>query len=94
MVVLKNLLKNRYTQAVLQGLKPCIIGIILSTGVFMILNSAFNIAAEFSFDWKVVVLTVLLTGIMFGSKPVLKKKISPVMLIVISAVLGVAAYGL
>ena len=38
MVLLKKLLKNPYVQAVLRGLKPCIIGIILATGVFMILQ--------------------------------------------------------
>ena len=37
MVLLKKLLKNPYVQAILRGLKPCIIGIILATGIFMIL---------------------------------------------------------
>ena len=31
--VLKNLLENQYVKAVLGGLKPCVIGIILATGV-------------------------------------------------------------
>ena len=33
MVLLKKLLKDPYVQAILRGLKPCIIGIILATGV-------------------------------------------------------------
>ena len=37
MIVLKNILKNRYVQATLGGLQPCIIGIILIlTGVYMV----------------------------------------------------------
>ena len=36
MALLKTALKNRYVQAILRGLKPCIIGIILATGCFMI----------------------------------------------------------
>lgn len=33
MVLLKKLLKNPYVQAILRGMKPCIIGIILATGL-------------------------------------------------------------
>ncbi|MBQ6059400.1 MAG: chromate transporter, partial [Clostridia bacterium] len=35
-VLLKTLLKSPYVQAVLRGIKPCMIGIILATGVYMI----------------------------------------------------------
>ncbi|HHX36683.1 MAG TPA: chromate transporter [Clostridiaceae bacterium] len=35
MVVLKHVIKNTYVQAALKGLKPCMIGIILATGIFM-----------------------------------------------------------
>ena len=40
MAILKNLLKHKYAQAVLRGLKPCIIGIILATGIYMVFNHA------------------------------------------------------
>ena len=33
--VLKTALKNKYFQAVLQGLKPCVIGIVLAAGIQM-----------------------------------------------------------
>ena len=39
MALLKTVLKSPYVQAVLRGLKPCMIGIILATGVFMIMSS-------------------------------------------------------
>lgn len=29
--------KNKYVQAVLRGLKPCVIGIVLATGIYMVL---------------------------------------------------------
>lgn len=87
MAILKNALKNEYVQAVLQGLKPCIIGIILATGVYMAFNHAVaNIRAG--------ILTAILAVIMFGSKSVLKKKISPILLIVISACMGMLVYGI
>lgn len=94
MIALKNLLKNKYMQAILRGLKPCVIGIVLATGVYMILNNAFGITAGVAFETKAIILTFILALIMFASKPVLKKKVSPIMLIVISAVLGIAFYGI
>ena len=37
--LLKTILKSPYVQAVLRGLKPCMIGIILATGIYMILKN-------------------------------------------------------
>jgi len=39
---LSTLLKNRYVQAILRGLKPCIIGIVLATGVYMTASSCIS----------------------------------------------------
>ncbi len=94
MIALKNLLKNKYMQAILRGLKPCIIGIILATGIFMMLNNAIGLTENFAYDVRAISLTVVLAGIMFASKPLLKKKVSPIMLIVISAALGMVVYSL
>ena len=94
MIVLKNLLKNKYVQAILRGLKPCVIGIVLSTGIYMILNNCLGLKNGFAFDWKATMLTAILCGILYGSKPILKKKVSPIQLIIISAVLGILAYGI
>ena len=58
------------------------------------LNNCLALAAGGSFEAKAALMTVILAGVMFGSKPVLKKKVSPIMLIVISAVLGVIVYGI
>lgn len=87
MVLLKTVLKNAYVQAVLQGLKPCIIGIILATGAYMILA---NCIGKNQFDSKALVLSVVLAIILFGKK----KKLSPITLIMISACLGIVVYGL
>ena len=76
MILLKTLLKNKYVQAILRGLKPCVIGIVLATGIWMILNNCFSLKRGFTFDWKTLLLTFVLGGIMFGSKPLLKKKVT------------------
>ena len=94
MIALKNALKNKYVQAVLRGLKPCVIGIVLATGIFMIAKNALPIMPGATFSVKSFVLTIVLLALMFGSKKMLKKKISPIMLIVISAVLGAIIYAI
>ncbi len=94
MVALKKLLKHPYMQAILQGLTPCVIGMILATGLYMILNHLFNLSAGFSLEWQPIALTIFLATILFASKPILKKKISPILLILLSAVAGIAVYGI
>lgn len=93
-IALKNLLKNKYVQAILRGLKPCIIGIILATGVFMMLTNALGSTEDSIYDIKAIILTAVLAIVMFASKPMRKRKISPIMLIVIAAFLGMAIYGI
>lgn len=87
MVLLKSCLENKYVQAVLHGLKPCIVGIILATGAYMTVNHA-------AADIRAGILTVVLAALMFGSKPIFKKKMSPIALIAISACLGMVVYAI
>ena len=93
MGLLKRYLENRYVQVILRGLKPCIIGIILATGSYMILICCIYPVFNESKDFKSLILLIILGIFYFGAEKLLKKKISPIMLIMISAVLGVAIYG-
>ena len=92
MVLLRNVLKNKYVQAVLRGMKPCVIGIVLATGLHMILKNCLPIEAGTAFDGRDLAMTAVLAAIMFGAKPLVKKKVSPILLIVIAAVLGAVVY--
>lgn len=94
MVLLKAVLQNAYVQAVLQGLKPCMPGIILATGVFMVLKNCFHCAERISLNVQAFILTVFLSVIYFGSKKVIKTGISPITLILLSALAGMAVYGI
>lgn len=89
MAILKNAIKNKYVQAALQGLKPCMIGIVLATGIYMILK---NCVPSNKFDTRNVIVTAVLLLLLYGSKYVLKKKISPILLIIVSAVIGIAVF--
>ena len=93
MVLLKRLLKNPYAQAVLRGLKPCVIGIILATGVSMILRHCAGSLRSPSADPAAVLMTAFLSAVYFGSGKILKRRISPVTLIGISALAGILVYG-
>lgn len=92
--VMKKLLKNKYVQAALRGLKPCIIGLVVATGIFMVITHCFSFTAGLVVDWKALLLTVVLAAVLYLSKPILKKKISPILLIIISAALGISLYSL
>ena len=39
MTLLRKLLKDPYAQAVLRGLKPCVVGIVLATGAYLIVRN-------------------------------------------------------
>lgn len=93
MAALKTVLKNKYVQAVLGGLTPCIIGIILATGVYMTISNCFSFANGIFINIRTIFITVILTSVMFGMKAIIKKKPSSIMLIAISACLGIVMYG-
>ncbi len=92
MVMLKNLQGNKYVQAFLRGLQPCIIGIILATGCVMIIKSSILRLLSDTKDYRPIIIACILAIAYFAPRKVFSKKLSPILLIMISAVLGVLAY--
>ena len=92
--LLKTELKNKYVQAILRGLKPCVIGIVLATGIYMVVNNCFGSVSALSANYQAIIITAILVASMFGYKHFKKKKLSPVLLIVLSAVAGMVIYGI
>ena len=92
--VLKSALKNCYVKAVLQGLKPCVIGIVLATGIYMILRNCFGAFLSAGCDLRAIFLTAVLLLIKILYQHIGKKKLSPILLILISAVLGTLVFGI
>ena len=91
LLLLKNLLKNPYVQAVLRGMQPCVIGIILATGVQLTLKGCIPAGDA---DVKAIIIGVILAVLVVAGKKLLKKKLSAIQLIGISAVLGILFYGI
>ncbi len=92
--ILKTITDNRKVQAVLSGMKPCMSGIILGTGLFMIVRNLFPDKSIFRSapDPKSTLCTAVLLLVFYGSRYVMKRKMSPIMLIVFSAVMGVIVF--
>lgn len=91
--LLKTALKNRYAQAVLRGLKPCVIGIVLATGIYMTFTNLFGVFSSISIDYKATIVAVILVSVTVIYKLISKKKLSPLVLIALSAVAGIVIYG-
>jgi len=87
-------LKNKYVQAVLRGLKPCVIGIVLATGIYMVVSNCFGSVSASSANFQAIIITAVLVASMFGYKHFVEKKPSPILLIVISAAMGIVVYGI
>ena len=92
--LLKTALKNKYVQAVLRGLKPCVIGIVLATGIYMVVSNCFGSVSASSANFQAIIITAVLVASMFGYKHFVEKKPSPILLIVISAAMGIVVYGI
>ena len=86
--ILKNIIKNPYVQAVLRGLKPCVTGIVLATGIYMVLQNCLLP----HFDLRGMIVTGILSAILIAYRLIFKKKLSPLVLIGISACLGIIVF--
>lgn len=90
--LLKTALKNKYVQAVLRGMKPCVIGIVLATGIYMMLHHCFPMNENAAADIPALVISIILLAAAVLYKHFRKKKLSPIAIIVVSAVLGAIVY--
>ncbi len=90
--ILRRFISNRYFQAILSGMKPCIIGIIMAMGIYLMVQNC--LGSNFSgIDIMAVIMAILLGVVYWGSRKIKKNGISPILLIIISAGAGVLCYG-
>ena len=95
--IVRNLLKYKGVQATLGGVRPAVIGLIVATAITLFLSVVFNIKTvkfEFSFDWRALVIFAVTVVVHCVYKHFKKKKISPIILILISAAMGMALYSI
>ena len=95
--LIKNLLKYDGVKAFLGGVRPSVVGLILATGATMTLSKLVGIeqiGGRFSPDICGIIIFALLLAITFVFKRLKKKKPSPIVMILISAGLGMILYPL
>ncbi|MCI8660062.1 MAG: chromate transporter [Lachnospiraceae bacterium] len=89
--LLRSMLHHPYIKAVLGGLKPCMIGIILATGLYMTVD---HCLIGKKLDMLAAGITIALAAIMISYKKHFKKKLSPILLIILSGIAGILVYGI
>ena len=94
--VFTKLLKYNGVKAVLDGIRPTIIALILGTALTMFLSLGFGIKSIYvspSVDVRALIVFAIIFAISFAYFKFKKESFSPILLIVISGALGVLLYG-
>lgn len=93
--LIRNFIKYKGVQYTLKGIRPVIVGLILGTAVTMALNVFLNVSLvqdEPSLDIFAVLIFALVLAASYLYKKIRKKALSPILLILVSAVLGIIFY--
>lgn len=97
-MVMKNFLEYKGVKAVLSGVRPCAIALIIGTSLtlFMsiLLGMENGITGGISPDYKGLILLAIIFAISFVFQKIKGKKPSPILMIGISALLGIVFYEL
>ena len=95
--LIRNFLKYRGVQAFLGGVRPCVVALILATAVTMLLSTLFGVttvSGGFAPDLRGIIILVILLVIALIFKKIKRKKPSPILMILISAGLGMLFYSI
>lgn len=95
--VLKNLMKYSGVNAFLSGVRPCVVAMILATALSMALTTLLgftSLGAVIKPDFRSLAVFIILGAVHFACKKFRKKAPSPIIMIVLSAVLGIFFWGI
>ena len=95
--LIRNLLKYAGVKAFLGGIRPCIVGLILATAITMFMSTVIGFCSiddALAIDFKGIMIFTVLIAISAVAKSLFKKKPSPILMILISAGLGMLIYSL
>lgn len=95
--VMRNVLKYAGVNRTIKSVQPAIVAMILSTALTMFLSNVFNLSnihSTFEFDWKSLVIFAVVATVAVVYKKLRKKNISAILLIVLSAILGMLFFGI
>lgn len=89
----KRFINNRFVLGFMEGLRAIVVGMIIGVAIDLIYKEFF-ITKPFTFDYVAFILFLILALISLGYKKILKKNISPIILIIIASVAGIITYGI
>lgn len=95
--LLKNFLKYNGVKAFLSGVRPCVVSLILGTAFTLLLSVLLGIGSgdfDFNIDFKGIFILEIIITISTLYKKAKGKKPSPILMIAISAFLGMIFYSL
>ena len=97
-MIMKKFITNKYVQGGLNGVKPIVLALILSTALLMFIKAIFfggqSLRSEFVFDRKSLILLVTLTLFLIIYKKINKKALNPIKLLGLSALLGLIIFSI
>ncbi len=95
--IMRNLLKYAGVNAFLEGIRPAVAALIVTTALLMLVTQFIGfskVGDAFDFRWKNVVIFAVIVLAGFLYKKFLKKSIPPIVIVLVSAALGVVFFGL
>ena len=95
--VIRNFLKYKGVQAFLGGVRPCVVALILATAVTMALSTLLHVTTltgGIAPDLRAIAILALLVTVALVYQKIKKKKPSPIVMILISAGLGMVLYSI
>ena len=93
MAILAHVLKSPWVKAALEGINPCIIGIIFFTGAQMVIQNCVSVEGGVTVDVRALIMPGILLAVSAAYKAILKKKLSPILLIGIAGCFGMLVWG-
>ncbi len=88
-IVLKNLIKNPAVEAILNAVRPCTIALILATALILAVETLFPSQA----DIRAIFIMAILAFVHFLYNRIAHHSPSPILMIILSAVLGILFWG-
>lgn len=95
--VMRNVLKYAGVNRTVKSVQPAIVAMILSTALTMFLSNVFNLSnvySAFEFDWKSLIIFAVVAIVAVVYKKLRKKNMSAILLIVLSAIMGMLFFGI
>ena len=95
--LIRNFMKYEGVKAFLSGIRPCVVGLILATAITMFMSAAIGFRSmgdTLAIDFKGIFIFAILIAITIIAKLVFKKKPAPILMILISAGLGMLMYSI